>query len=449
MAITRLAISNPAANTDTLMHTAVRSAVASVIATNKDTVSSIISVWIVPSGQDATPANWVHIASNLSIEAGNSVETFRFPIVGSDKIYIRSSTANVSFSLNALYESNGTSNITAQSTAPASPQIGDVWVDTDDNKVYFWSGTAWVDAVTELPSQSGNNGKYLTTNGTSVSWGTIDLSAKADLASPTFTGTPAAPTASVDTNTTQIATTAFVVGQGYLKSSSAASTYAPLSSPSLSGTPTAPTAAAATNTTQIATTAFVRTEISNLVASAPAALDTLDELAQALGDDANFATTVTNSLSSKAPLASPTFTGTVILPSATSIGDISSTEIGYLDGVTSSIQTQLNSKSNSLLTINNQSTSYTLVLSDGDKLIEMNSGSAQTLTIPLDSSVAFPNGTKIDIVQTGAGECSISPTSGVTLNSDGNKRKINAQWAAASLIKRSSNNWVLVGALKS
>ena len=176
MAITRLAISNPAANTDILMHTAVRSAVVSVIATNKDTVSSVINVWIVPSGQDATPANWVHIASNLSIEAGNSVETFRFPVVGSDKIYIRSSTANVSFSLNALYETNGTSNISAQSASPTSPQIGDVWVDIDDNKVYFWSGSAWIDAVTEIPSQSGNNGKYLTTNGTSVSWGTIDLS---------------------------------------------------------------------------------------------------------------------------------------------------------------------------------------------------------------------------------------------------------------------------------
>lgn len=176
MAITRLAISNPAANTDILMHTAVRSAVVSVIATNKDTVSSVINVWIIPSGQDATPDNWVHIASNLSIEAGNSVETFRFPVVGSDKIYIRSSTANVSFSLNALYETNGTSNITAQSTAPASAQIGDVWVDTDDNSVNFWSGSAWINATNELPSQTGNSGKYLTTNGTSVSWGTIDLS---------------------------------------------------------------------------------------------------------------------------------------------------------------------------------------------------------------------------------------------------------------------------------
>lgn len=84
----------------------------------------------------------------------------------------------------------------------------------------------------------------------SASTGSITLSipaAIARLASPTFTGTPAAPTAAVDTNTTQIATTAFVVGQGYAK----------LASPALSGTPTAPTAAVGTNTTQVATTAFV------------------------------------------------------------------------------------------------------------------------------------------------------------------------------------------------
>lgn len=72
------------------------------------------------------------------------------------------------------------------------------------------------------------------------------FTAKAPLASPTFTGTPAAPTAAGGTNTTQIATTAFV-----------ATSFAPLASPALTGTPTAPTAAGGTNTTQIATTAFV------------------------------------------------------------------------------------------------------------------------------------------------------------------------------------------------
>lgn len=82
-------------------------------------------------------------------------------------------------------------------------------------------------------------------------------------------------------------------------------------SPELTGTPTAPTATAGTNTTQVATTAFVGTGIANLVDSSPDALNTLNELAAALGDDANFSTTVTNSIATKAPLASPTFTGNV------------------------------------------------------------------------------------------------------------------------------------------
>jgi len=88
-------------------------------------------------------------------------------------------------------------------------------------------------------------------NGT-VAIGTLTTAAKADhvhptdtsraaLASPTFTGIPNAPTASVDTNTTQLATTAFVIGQGYLKTATASSTYAPLSSPTFTGTVIAPT----------------------------------------------------------------------------------------------------------------------------------------------------------------------------------------------------------------
>ena len=107
---------------------------------------------------------------------------------------------------------------------------------------------------------------------------TTPLAAKANLASPTFTGTPAAPTASADTNTTQVATTAFVVGQAgsstpVMNGTAAVGTSlrysrqdhvhasdtsrAPLASPAFTGTPTAPTAAVSTNTTQVATTAYV------------------------------------------------------------------------------------------------------------------------------------------------------------------------------------------------
>jgi hypothetical protein len=101
---------------------------------------------------------------------------------------------------------------------------------------------------------------------------------------------------------------------------------APLASPSLTGTPSAPTASSGTNTTQIATTAFVRGEVADLVAAAPGALDTLNELAAALGNDASFSATVTTSLSGKAPLASPALTGAPTAPTVVSASD-SSTKI--------------------------------------------------------------------------------------------------------------------------
>ncbi|HHE4932091.1 TPA: hypothetical protein ACPEVC_001480 [Enterobacter hormaechei] len=113
-------------------------------------------------------------------------------------------------------------------------------------------------------------------------------------ASPTFTGTPTAPTQTKTDNSTKLATTAHV--------KSVVADYAPLSSPALTGKPTAPTAAQTANDTQLANTAFVKAAIAALVASSPEALDTLNKLAAALGNDPNFATTMTNALAGKQPL---------------------------------------------------------------------------------------------------------------------------------------------------
>jgi len=131
--------------------------------------------------------------------------------------------------------------------------------------------------------------------------------------------------------------------------------YAPLNSPSFTGTPLTPTASAGTNSTQIASTAFVRTEISNLVASAPTALDTLNELASALGNDANFSTTVTNNLAGKASLTGATFTGSISGPS----GNFTSLKVNSVDVSanghthTSSNITDFNSSVSGLLTVKN------------------------------------------------------------------------------------------------
>lgn len=121
--------------------------------------------------------------------------------------------------------------------------------------------------------------------------------------SPTLTGTPKTPTAPAGTNTTQIASTAFVQAVVTLLNN-ALGLKAPLANPALTGTPTAPTAAQTANNTQIATTAFVKAALAALVGSSPAALDTLNELAAALGNDPNFATTMTNALAGKQPLNS-------------------------------------------------------------------------------------------------------------------------------------------------
>ena len=94
----------------------------------------------------------------------------------------------------------------------------------------------------------------------------------------------------------------------------------------LGGNPTTTTQSAGNSTTRIATTAFVTTAVSNLVDSAPGALDTLNELAAALGDDASFSTTVTNSIATKLPLAGGTLTGDLIL------GDNVKIEIGSASG---------------------------------------------------------------------------------------------------------------------
>jgi len=109
-------------------------------------------------------------------------------------------------------------------------------------------------------------------------------------------------------------------------------TKANLASPTFTGNPVAPTQSASNNSTRIATTAYADTAVSNLVDSAPAALDTLNELAAALGDDASFSTTVTNSIAAKLPLAGGTMTGNIVMADDTSIGISDSDERIEFDG---------------------------------------------------------------------------------------------------------------------
>ena len=127
------------------------------------------------------------------------------------------------------------------------------------------------------------------------------------------------------------------------------------------------------------------------------------------------------------------------------VSSVTSTELGYVSGVTSAVQTQVDSKTAKLITTNRQTASYTLVLSDADKLVEMNVATANNLTIPLNSSVAFSTGTQILLAQYGAGQTTIVATSGVTIRSNGGKLKLNAQYSGATLVKIAENEWYLFG----
>lgn len=104
MAIRRLGVVNPAADTNVLVATAVASYLASVIVTNKDTTSKTGRVWVVPAG--ATLASqYAYIVYDVAIPAGNSIETHRFAINSGDSVYVRSNSANLSFALNGIYDS--------------------------------------------------------------------------------------------------------------------------------------------------------------------------------------------------------------------------------------------------------------------------------------------------------------------------------------------------------
>jgi len=232
--------------------------------------------------------------------------------------------------------------------------------------------------------------------------------------------------------------------------------YALLASPALTGTPTAPTATAAANTTQIATTEFV---------------------------------TTANAL--KANLADPTFTGTLTANIVTITGNLT------VSGTTTTLNTETLTIDDNVIILNNneagtpsqnagievergtstnvalrwnettdcweftndgtnyqriitdtvtnaQAASYTLVLADSGKMIEMGVATGNTLTIPPSSSVNFPVGTTLTVLQTGAGQCTLTAGVGVTLNGTPGL-KLRTTWSSATLIKRATDTWVALG----
>jgi len=231
---------------------------------------------------------------------------------------------------------------------------------------------------------------------------------KSPTLSPPFTGTPTAPTAASDTSTTQIATTEFVINQGYLKNSLALSTYAPLASPALTGNPTTTTQTLGNSSTRIATTAFVANALSSFV-TLPNQASNFGKFLSTNGTDASWLT-------------------------------IQQSDVQNLSSTLASLSSIYSPLSIATVT---SSGSKNLILTDAAKIIEMSNGG--TLTVPT-SSVAFPNGTQIVILQTSSSQVTLAGASGVTVNGTPGL-KLRSQWSSATLIKRSDTLWVALGDL--
>lgn len=274
--------------------------------------------------------------------------------------------------------------------------------------------------------------------------------------------------------------------------------------------------------------------VQGLLSGAPGQLDTLKELADAIGDDANFAATITTALAAKAygltptgvktaaytaapgdlvPVDATSAAQTITLP--TGAGDKTRVAVKKLDASTNLVTitaasgdvfNKTGGSASLTLTLTNQlvslqysaaahiwyvtgddmplgaldsrndarydaigaattalasaktyadtvvanrqtGTTYTFVLTDVSKVIEMNNAAANTVTVPPNSSVAFPVGTVIELLQYGAGQTTIAAGSGVTIRSAGAKLKLSGQYSGGALRKIATDEWALVGDL--
>ena len=134
-------------------------------------------------------------------------------------------------------------------------------------------------------------------------------------------------------------------------------------------------------------------------------------------------------------------------------GAVTTTKIGASVTLTTPVigvatGTSLNTTGNivSHIDTNEQTATYTLVLADDGKIVEMNVAGANVLTIPPNSSVAFPVGTQIIVIQTGAGQTTLTAGAGVTLNATPGTN-LRTQYSGATLIKRATDTWIAIGDL--
>ena len=476
--------------------------------------------------------------SGTANTAPTSLETGELAINYADgKIYYKNSS-------NAIVEFGSSGGIAVSQTPPASPSEGDLWFESDTGKTFIYYDSFWVET-------SGADGSQGATGSTGLEGGTTTLTTKGDIlarnsyeivrlpvgtdgkvltansstaiglewVAPTVYAT-VANLSTLSNTVTSVSSNVDTISSSVSDLSNTISLKANIASPTFTGVPLAPTAANTVNNTQIATTAYVKTVINDLINSAPAALDTLGEIATSLANNESLSSTLTTSIALKAPLADPTFTGTVsgitktmvglgsvdnttdlakpisnstqtaldlkaplanatftgtiVLPATTSIANVSSTEIEYLDGVTSAIQTQLNAKaplSSPIFTgtvtgtptagttstgtsgfgymglpQNSATTgSYGVVAADAGTHIY--SSETRTITVPDNATIAMPIGSTIVFIAGSGATVTIAITSDTMFLAGAGTTgsRTLASFGMATAVKITATSWIISG----
>jgi hypothetical protein len=422
MPVKRLGVAAPAAYTNafTLLATADVACVASVIVANKGAVELNATVYVEPVESPGNPSNYVYIVNSLVVGVGQSFETFRFAMAVGDKIYVAASTAAASFSATAAYESSGRSNIVYQSTQPGFPQVGDIWVNSSSNAVGLYTGSGFSTVATIAPTgPTGPSGPSGPTGPTGVtgpagsgisilgSYATIEL-----LEADNATGNPGdayivSPDLYIwdDQNSAWVDSGPFVGPIGPTGATGPSVTgptggTGPTGPTGPSGGPTGPTGATGAASTVTGPTG----PQGNAGATGPTGA----------------ASTVTGPTGATGPSVT---------------GPTGGTGPTGAQGTWDTAQT-----------ISVQADTYTLVLGDAGKLIRCTKATAMSIVIPANAAEAYSIGQRVDIMQYGAGQVTVSPDTGVTLRSTPTN-KLRATYSSASIIKIGTNEWVLAGDL--
>jgi hypothetical protein len=157
MPISRFGSGKPAAETDFLLYTVTRSSLISVVAVNLSGATKI-TAWVVPNTQEESPDNWIYFGNQIPLTSRNTFETFKTAVNVGDKVYVKSESGNVSFFVNALYDTTGNTDVNV-GTEPTNPVVGTLWIDTTYNpdRVFYWNGSEWIDVGIAGPTGPAND----------------------------------------------------------------------------------------------------------------------------------------------------------------------------------------------------------------------------------------------------------------------------------------------------